>query len=99
MMGFFSKIFEGFLNFFAIIILIAGAIAGGLAAKFIGVIVGILAAFVFEIIFFGVLSQIITIRNFLEMQASNTDEDQRNAAIKELLEKQNNILQEIANKA
>ena len=99
MMGFFSKVFEGFLNVFAVILLIAGAIVGGLAAKFFGVIIGILATFVFEIIFFGVIAQIFTIRNLLEMQSSNTDEDQRNSVIKELLEKQNNILQEMANKA
>lgn len=99
MMGFFSKVFEGFLNVFAVILLIAGAIVGGVAAGFIGVIIGILATFVFEIIFFGVIAQIFTIRNLLEMQANNTDEEQRNYAIKDLLEKQNNILQDLVNKA
>lgn len=99
MMSFFSKVFEGFLNVFAVILLIAGAIAGGVVGKFPGVIIGILATFVFEIVFFGVIAQIFTIRNLLEMQSSNTDEDQRNSTIKELLEKQNDILQEIVNKA
>lgn len=79
MMGFFSKVFEGFLNVFAVILLIAGAIVGGVVAGFIGVIIGILATIVFEINFFGAITQIFTIRN--------------------LLEKQNNILQDLVNKA
>lgn len=104
MMEFFSNVFEKVLNLFAIILLIAGAIVGGViansfrASSFLGVLIGIAATFVFEIIFFGVIAQIITIKNLLEKQSGSADDDQRNYAVKELLEKQNNILLDIKNK-
>lgn len=99
MMDFFADIFEKCLNVLAVIGLIAGAIVGGVTAKFFGVIVGVLATFVFEIFLFGFISQIIIIRKVLDEVSIDTDEQQRHFVIKELLEKQNNILQEMANKA
>lgn len=107
MMGFFSDVFEKFLNVLAVIGLIGGTICGGIIGAglhspgvlVLGVIIGFLATFVFEIIFFGIISQIITIKNILEQVAIDTDEQERHFVIKELLEKQNNILQEMVNKA
>lgn len=104
MMDFFSDIFEKFLNVLAVIGLIGGTICGGIIGYpldhvFLGLILGFLATFVSEIVFFGFISQIITIKNVLEEVSIDTDEQQRHFVIKELLEKQNNILQEIVNKA
>ena len=107
MMDFFSKAFEKFLNVLAVISLIGGTIFGGFIGSgsrspgfiVLGVIIGFLATFVFEIIFFGIISQIITIKNILEQVSIDTDEQERHFVIKELLEKQNNILQEMVNKA
>lgn len=85
MLGFFSKIFEGFINVLAIILLIVGAIFGAAiiggseGSVLLGIVVGVLVTFVYEIIFFGVIAQIISMKN--------------------LLEKQNTILQDMANKA
>lgn len=104
MMDFFADIFEKCLNVLAVIGLIAGAIVGGIVGSsldhvFLGVILGILVAFVFEIFLFGFISQIIIIRKVLDEVSIDTDEQQRHFVIKELLEKQNNILQEMVNKA
>lgn len=104
MMDFFADIFEKYLNVFAVIGLIAGAIVGGfkgflLDHVFLGVILGFLATFVSEIVFLGFISQIIIIRKVLDEVSIDTDEQQRHFVIKELLEKQNNILQEMVNKA
>ena len=104
MMDFFAGIFEKCLNALAVIGLIAGAIVGGIVGTsldhvFLGVILGVLAVFVFEIFLYGFISQIIIIRKVLDEVSIDTDEQQRHFVIKELLEKQNNILHEMVNKA
>lgn len=104
MMEFFSNAFEKFLNVLSIICLIGGTICGGIIGYplehvFLGVIIGFFATFVSEIFLFGFISQIIAIKNVLEKVSIDTDEQERHFVIKELLEKQNNILQEMVNKA